>query len=141
MKKLPKNRLFKYAIYLNGVLFIFSTLPSPHDEAFFEILAGFAVGHILFSIWLIDTKWYYCIQIGLVILTLTFYLSFAFNGLLYSFDTNNMRTKYNPLVTALAPKNSYGNSEEEKALTWIFSYIFFNCSLFIRIIDTTYQNS
>lgn len=92
-----------------------------HDGGMIGMILGLMIGQIIFSIWLLDFKWYLSIPFGFIIGLLTISFSYYINEQL-SYSPNGISIQYSPIVTSLAGKNEYGYPEN---IDEIMGYIFF----------------
>ncbi len=66
---------------------IFPLTRGAHDGGFIGMMTGLLIGQMLFSLWLLEYKWYFSIPIGLLIATVAILLSYATNAFFgYSSD-------------------------------------------------------
>jgi ubiquinone/menaquinone biosynthesis C-methylase UbiE len=129
-------RALKYLSYFIGLpiigfacmALIFPLTRAAHDGGMFGMVLGLLLGQALFSLLLLDFKWYYCILFGIATGVLTVWAAYSVNGILM-YSPDGISIKYNSIVTALAPKDSYGYPNEEKVLEWTFFITFLSTSV------------
>lgn len=133
-----QHRIYKYLVYFIGlplIGFMGLGLLAPltrgaHDGGMLGMVTGLMVGQLLFSVWLLDLKWYFGMVAGLLIGIVTVWAAYSIVGFL-TYSPDGISLKYNAVVTALAPKGPYGYPQEEKVLEWIFFVVLLSLSVLL----------
>ncbi len=94
------------------------------------MVTGLLVGQLLFSLWLLDFKWYFGMMAGLLIGIVTVWAAYSIVGFL-TYSPDGMSLRYPAIITAMAPKDTYGYPQEEKVLGWIFFIVFLSLSVLL----------
>ena len=114
-----RKRGFKYSIYFIGLILTVYNLLSVTDKKFIFILIGFTAWNLLFSIWLLNTVWYFILFFGTLITILT--ICFPFDKQPpFSADPNIGKENMCPLLKLLSYKNEDCILKEKGAVKWMF---------------------
>ncbi len=138
MKEFIQNRVPKYVVYFiglptsgfTGLALLAPLTRGAHDGGLLGMVTGLLAGQLLFSLWLLDFKWYFGMMAGLLIGIVTVWAAYSIIGLL-SYSPDGISLKQPAIITAMAPKDAYGYPQEEKVLRWIFFIVFLSLSVLL----------
>jgi len=108
-------RLLKYLSYLIalpiiGFTFMSIILPitrAAHDGGYIGMSIGLFIGQLIFSIVLLNFRWYICIVIGIAVGYISIEASFSINEALANSD--GISYHYPAFLKAIAPVAQYGS--------------------------------